>query len=130
MKYLQLEHVEMVFDTPRGRFHALRDINLNVEQGEFVSIIGHSGCGKSTLLNLVAGLTLPRRDAVRRARDRGARPGTRDGVSKSFTAAVAHGVRKRAPRGRQGVRPLEERPRARRKDTAQSRAGAHGTRAQ
>src|SRR3569833_1225643 len=64
MKYLQLEHVEMVFDTPRGRFHALRDINLNVEQGEFVSIIGHSGCGKSTLLNLVAGLTLPSRGAM------------------------------------------------------------------
>src|SRR3569832_516964 len=64
MKYLQLEHVEMVFDTPRGRFHALRDINLNVEQGECVSIIGHSGCGKSTLLNLVAGITLPSRGAM------------------------------------------------------------------
>ena len=36
---------------------ALRDVNLNVRQGEFVSIIGHSGCGKSTLLNLISGLT-------------------------------------------------------------------------
>ena len=64
MKYLQLEHVEMVFDTPRGCFFVLRDINLNVVQGEFVSINGHSGCGKSPLLNLVAGLTLPRRGAM------------------------------------------------------------------
>ena len=64
MKYLQIEHVEMIFDTQRGRFHALRDINLNVEQGEFISIIGHSGCGKSTLLNLVAGLTAPSQGAM------------------------------------------------------------------
>src|SRR3569833_4579787 len=64
MKYLQLEKVEMVFDTKRRRFHALRDINLAVEQGEFVSIIGHSGCGKSTLLNLVAGLILPSSGAM------------------------------------------------------------------
>src|SRR5258708_12587957 len=35
----------------------LKDINLTIEKGEYVSIIGHSGCGKSTLLNIVAGLT-------------------------------------------------------------------------
>jgi nitrate/nitrite transport system ATP-binding protein len=49
----------MVFNTKKGPFVALRDINLNIEQGEFVTLIGHSGCGKSTLLNLIAGLTLP-----------------------------------------------------------------------
>ncbi len=64
MKYLQLEKVEMIFDTKRGRFHALREIDLAVEQGEFVSIIGHSGCGKSTLLNLVAGLIMPSSGAM------------------------------------------------------------------
>ena len=37
-------------------FRALRDVNLRLEQGEFVSLIGHSGCGKSTVLNIVAGL--------------------------------------------------------------------------
>jgi nitrate/nitrite transport system ATP-binding protein len=54
--FIHIEHAEMVFDTRKGKFHALRDINLNVAQGEFVTLIGHSGCGKSTLLNLIAGL--------------------------------------------------------------------------
>ncbi|MBN8506447.1 MAG: ABC transporter ATP-binding protein [Burkholderiales bacterium] len=49
----------MVFDTNRGRFHALRDIKLHIGKGEFVALIGHSGCGKSTLLNLIAGLIQP-----------------------------------------------------------------------
>ena len=57
--FIQVENAEMVFVTRKGRFHALCDINLNVEKGEFVTLIGHSGCGKSTLLNLIAGLTLP-----------------------------------------------------------------------
>ena len=56
-RYVHLENVQKVFDTKQGRFVALRDINLSVRRGEFVSIIGHSGCGKSTLLNLIAGLT-------------------------------------------------------------------------
>src|SRR3972149_3397932 len=55
-RYVQLENVQKVFETKKGRYVALRDINLTVGQGELVSIIGHSGCGKSTLLNLVAGL--------------------------------------------------------------------------
>ena len=56
---LQIADVGMTFATKRGPFVALRDVNLNVERGEFVTLIGHSGCGKSTLLNLVAGLTTP-----------------------------------------------------------------------
>jgi len=56
---LHIEGVGMVFTTRRGPFVALRDINLDVMRGEFVTLIGHSGCGKSTLLNLVAGLTTP-----------------------------------------------------------------------
>jgi nitrate/nitrite transport system ATP-binding protein len=54
--YIKVEHAEMVFSSRKGRFHALRDINLSVAKNEFVTLIGHSGCGKSTLLNLVAGL--------------------------------------------------------------------------
>ncbi len=56
-KYIEISQVEMVFHTRKGSFHALRDINLNVRKGEFITLIGHSGCGKSTLLNLIAGLT-------------------------------------------------------------------------
>jgi nitrate/nitrite transport system ATP-binding protein len=56
---LQIADVGMTFATRRGPFVALRDIQLNVKRGEFVSLIGHSGCGKSTLLNLVSGLTTP-----------------------------------------------------------------------
>jgi len=58
-RYLQVDQAGMVFDTNDGDFIALRDINLSIARGEFVSLIGHSGCGKSTLLNLVAGLTHP-----------------------------------------------------------------------
>jgi nitrate/nitrite transport system ATP-binding protein len=56
-RFVQLENVQKIFRTKQGEFVALRDINLSIMQGEFVSIIGHSGCGKSTLLNLVAGLS-------------------------------------------------------------------------
>jgi nitrate/nitrite transport system ATP-binding protein len=57
--FIQIQHVEMVFPARKGSFHALRDINLKIAQGEFITLIGHSGCGKSTLLNLIAGLTRP-----------------------------------------------------------------------
>ena len=63
-KYVQIQNVGMSFATKKGAFIALRDVNLNIAQGEFVSLIGHSGCGKSTLLNLIAGLTLPSEGAM------------------------------------------------------------------
>lgn len=56
-KFIEITHTEMIFNTKRGPFHALQDINLTVAKGEFITLIGHSGCGKSTLLNLIAGLT-------------------------------------------------------------------------
>ena len=57
--FIDVQHAEMVFNTKKGRFHALHDVNLQVEKGEFIALIGHSGCGKSTLLNLIAGLLEP-----------------------------------------------------------------------
>ncbi|MDO8377815.1 ABC transporter ATP-binding protein [Phenylobacterium sp.] len=54
--YLSIEGVGVTFQKGASTSEVLRDINLQVDQGEFVSIIGHSGCGKSTLLNVVAGL--------------------------------------------------------------------------
>jgi nitrate/nitrite transport system ATP-binding protein len=56
-KFIDLQSVEMTFNTRKGSFHALAHIKLQVAQGEFITLIGHSGCGKSTLLNLLAGLT-------------------------------------------------------------------------
>jgi nitrate/nitrite transport system ATP-binding protein len=58
-KYIAIQGVEQRFKTAKGSFLALRDVNLNVAKGEFITLIGHSGCGKSTLLNLIAGLTTP-----------------------------------------------------------------------
>ena len=53
---LDISHIDMVFPTPKGPFTALKDVDLKIKKGEFVSLIGHSGCGKSTVLNVVAGL--------------------------------------------------------------------------
>jgi len=54
--HLNLEGIGVEFPSQNGPFRVLRDVDLNIERGEFVSIIGHSGCGKSTVLNIVAGL--------------------------------------------------------------------------
>jgi nitrate/nitrite transport system ATP-binding protein len=56
MNFLELTQVSMEFPTPSGPFKALDNVNLNITEGEFISLIGHSGCGKSTVLNIVAGL--------------------------------------------------------------------------
>ena len=55
-KFVELTGVSKHFDTRKGRFQALSNVNLSIARGEFVSLIGHSGCGKSTVLNLIAGL--------------------------------------------------------------------------
>ncbi|MDP3420668.1 MAG: ABC transporter ATP-binding protein [Thiobacillus sp.] len=57
--YVQIENAGMTFNTKKGKFTALTGIDLHIDQGQFVALIGHSGCGKSTLLNLLAGLTTP-----------------------------------------------------------------------
>jgi nitrate/nitrite transport system ATP-binding protein len=54
---LKIDHVDKSFERGGVTTQVLSNVNLTIERGEYVSIIGHSGCGKSTLLNLVAGLT-------------------------------------------------------------------------
>ncbi len=54
--YLSISRVDMTFTKGRTVNPVLRNINLEVQRGEFISLIGHSGCGKSTVLNIVAGL--------------------------------------------------------------------------
>ena len=63
MAFLEVDDVTMRFGGEDG-FLALDRISLNVNEGEFVTLIGHSGCGKSTLLNLIAGLIRPTRGGV------------------------------------------------------------------
>ena len=53
---LDISDVGIEFPTPNGPFCALQNVNLKINKGEFISLIGHSGCGKSTVLNIVAGL--------------------------------------------------------------------------
>ncbi|HEY2610088.1 MAG TPA: ABC transporter ATP-binding protein, partial [Reyranella sp.] len=54
--YLKFEQIGMSFRRGQMATEVLRDIDLTIAQGEFVSMIGHSGCGKSTLLNILGGL--------------------------------------------------------------------------
>ena len=54
--HLELTGVGIEFPTPTGSYRALENVNLKINKGEFISLIGHSGCGKSTVLNIVAGL--------------------------------------------------------------------------
>ncbi|MCP1550430.1 MULTISPECIES: ABC transporter ATP-binding protein [Methylorubrum] len=56
MAHLSLSQVGISFRRGGTTSEVLRDVNLDIAKGEFVSIIGHSGCGKSTVLNIVAGL--------------------------------------------------------------------------
>ena len=56
---LRFEGLGKVYPTPTGPYPVLENVNLQVEQGEFICVIGHSGCGKSTLLNMVSGFARP-----------------------------------------------------------------------
>jgi NitT/TauT family transport system ATP-binding protein len=56
---ISTKNLDLVFQTADSPVHALSDINLDIEKGEFVSLIGPSGCGKTTLLRVIADLEQP-----------------------------------------------------------------------
>jgi nitrate/nitrite transport system ATP-binding protein len=55
-RYLQFSQLHKVYATSKGPLTVVKDFNLTLKKGEFVSLIGHSGCGKSTVLTMTAGL--------------------------------------------------------------------------
>jgi nitrate/nitrite transport system ATP-binding protein len=56
---MRIRNLKIAFDTPKGEYVAVKNISLDVKQGEIISIIGHSGCGKSTILNAIGGFVKP-----------------------------------------------------------------------
>ncbi len=59
MAFLELKHVSKGYRSNGTLTPVLRDIDLSIEQGEFVAIVGYSGSGKTTLISLIAGLIRP-----------------------------------------------------------------------
>jgi nitrate/nitrite transport system ATP-binding protein len=63
--FVEVDHIDRIFPLPNGgTYVALKNIELKIQQGEFVTLLGHSGCGKSTLLNMIAGLDQPTHGGV------------------------------------------------------------------
>jgi putative ABC transport system ATP-binding protein len=62
---ISLRNVSRTFETPAGRFTALSGVTLDINAGEFVTVVGQSGSGKSTLLGLLAGIDRPTAGEVR-----------------------------------------------------------------
>lgn len=57
--HLEIRNLRKDYSRGETTFSAVKDVNLEVNGGDFISVVGHSGSGKSTLLNLIAGLLLP-----------------------------------------------------------------------
>ena len=64
MSILELQNVEKTYGEKENQVQALRGINLQVKEGEFVAIVGTSGSGKSTVLNLIGGLDSPTKGKI------------------------------------------------------------------
>ncbi|MBF2057308.1 MAG: ABC transporter substrate-binding protein [Cyanobacterium sp. T60_A2020_053] len=63
--FIEIDQLDKIFPLPDGgKYIALKNIDLKIQKGQFISLIGHSGCGKSTLLNMVSGLDLPSNGGV------------------------------------------------------------------
>lgn len=61
MALIKLDTIDMTYGSGNSAVHALKDINMEVEKGDFIAIVGKSGCGKSTLLNILGAVTKPKK---------------------------------------------------------------------
>ncbi|WP_171060849.1 ABC transporter ATP-binding protein [Poseidonocella sp. HB161398] len=64
-RYLEYSALHKIYPTPKGPLTVVEDFNLNLDKGEFISLIGHSGCGKSTVLTMTAGLNSISKGAIK-----------------------------------------------------------------
>lgn len=64
MEILKMEGVSLIYQTNEAETEALKDVNISIEEGEFVAVIGPSGCGKTTILTLISGLMAPTRGNI------------------------------------------------------------------
>lgn len=64
--FLIVDNVSKIYNLPKGgTYTVLENVNLKIEKGEFICLIGHSGCGKTTLLNMISGFAKPSIGEVR-----------------------------------------------------------------
>jgi bicarbonate transport system ATP-binding protein/nitrate/nitrite transport system ATP-binding protein len=73
--FLEFDSVSKIYPTAKGSYTVLEDVNLTIQEGEFICLIGHSGCGKSTLLSMVSGLNKPSTGEIRLKNQRITQPG-------------------------------------------------------
>lgn len=78
--FVELYRLNKTYRTPRGPAIIVDEFNLNIDEGEYISLIGHSGCGKSTVLGMIAGLIQKTSGSVIVARREVDGPGTDRGV--------------------------------------------------
>ncbi|MBD5131521.1 MAG: ABC transporter ATP-binding protein [Clostridiales bacterium] len=64
MALLDINHVDVIYQTEQGETQAVSDLTLTVDEGEFIALVGPSGCGKTTLLSMIAGLLKPTNGSV------------------------------------------------------------------
>ena len=58
-KSIEIKNISVSFQTAKGIYTAVKDIDLTVKKGEIITLIGHSGCGKSTLMGTISGMVKP-----------------------------------------------------------------------